>query len=101
MSERQYLNQRWKLRPFWHYHVSAERSDAPIMRPLCTSTYIRDDDAWMRLDPLKPGRRWRDCGTGLDMGAGRTFLRGRRQVLSDRCPAKFVSSEHVTAMWFA
>lgn len=31
------------------YHVSAERSDAPIYEALCTSTYIRDDDAWLRL----------------------------------------------------
>lgn len=31
------------------YHVSAERGDSPTYTALCTSTYIRDDEAWLRL----------------------------------------------------
>jgi hypothetical protein len=31
------------------YRVSAERSDDPIYEALCTSTYLKDDDRWMRL----------------------------------------------------
>jgi hypothetical protein len=31
------------------YHVSAERSDDPIYEALCTSTYLKDDDTWLRL----------------------------------------------------
>lgn len=31
------------------YHVSAERSDVPIYEALCTSTYLKDDNKWLRL----------------------------------------------------
>ena len=31
------------------YHVSAERSSDPIYEALCTSTYLRDDDTWLRM----------------------------------------------------
>lgn len=31
------------------YHVSAERGDSPILEALCTSTYLKDDDKWLRL----------------------------------------------------
>ncbi|MFT7135501.1 MAG: hypothetical protein ACI80I_001498 [Akkermansiaceae bacterium] len=31
------------------YRVSAERGDTPIYEALCTSTYVRDDDKWVRL----------------------------------------------------
>jgi hypothetical protein len=31
------------------YHVSAERKDAPVHEALCSSVYLRDDDAWRRL----------------------------------------------------
>ena len=31
------------------YRVSAERGDDPIYDALCTSTYLKDDDAWLRL----------------------------------------------------
>lgn len=31
------------------YRVSAERGDMTIYDALCTSTYVRDDDAWLRL----------------------------------------------------
>lgn len=31
------------------YRVSAERSDVPIYEALCTSTYLKDDDKWLRL----------------------------------------------------
>ena len=31
------------------YRVSAERGDTPIYEALCTSTYVKDDDAWLRL----------------------------------------------------
>jgi cyclopropane-fatty-acyl-phospholipid synthase len=43
------------------YRVSAERSDEPIYKALCTSTYLNDDGKWLRLahqqtPPLNPGR---------------------------------------------
>ena len=31
------------------YRVSAERSGEPIYEALCTSTYLKDDDNWVRL----------------------------------------------------
>lgn len=31
------------------YGVSAERGDAPIYTALCTSTYVKDDNKWLRL----------------------------------------------------
>lgn len=31
------------------YRVSAERSDMPIYEALCTSTYLKDDEKWLRL----------------------------------------------------
>lgn len=31
------------------YRVSAERSDMPIYEALCTSTYLKDEDKWLRL----------------------------------------------------
>jgi hypothetical protein len=31
------------------YRVSAERSDEPIYKALCTSTYLNDDGKWLRL----------------------------------------------------
>ena len=31
------------------YRVSAERSGEPIYEALCTSTYLKDDDKWLRL----------------------------------------------------
>ena len=31
------------------YHVSAERGDAPLYEALCTSSYVKDDDTWLRL----------------------------------------------------
>lgn len=31
------------------YAVSAERGDMPIYTALCTSTYVKDDDTWLRL----------------------------------------------------
>jgi hypothetical protein len=31
------------------YRVSAERGDEPIYEALCTSTYLRDNDHWLRL----------------------------------------------------
>lgn len=31
------------------YHVSAERAGTPIYEALCTSTYFRDDDKWLRM----------------------------------------------------
>lgn len=31
------------------YRVSAERGDAPIYEALCSSTYLRDNDHWLRL----------------------------------------------------
>jgi hypothetical protein len=31
------------------YRVSAERSDTPIYEALCTSTYLKDDDQWLRV----------------------------------------------------
>ncbi|RYH06758.1 DUF4440 domain-containing protein [Tropicimonas sp. IMCC6043] len=31
------------------YRVSAEKADVPILRALCASTYLNDDDRWLRL----------------------------------------------------
>ncbi|QOL83251.1 DUF4440 domain-containing protein [Pseudooceanicola spongiae] len=31
------------------YRVSAERGGEPIYEALCTSTYLRDDETWLRL----------------------------------------------------
>lgn len=31
------------------YHVSAERDDTPIYEALCTSTYLKEDDVWLRM----------------------------------------------------
>ena len=31
------------------YRVSAERGDTPIYEALCTSTYLKDGDNWLRL----------------------------------------------------
>lgn len=31
------------------YRVSAERAGTPIYEALCTSTYIEDDEVWLRL----------------------------------------------------
>lgn len=31
------------------YRLSAERSDMPIYEALCTSTYLKDDEKWLRL----------------------------------------------------
>lgn len=31
------------------YRVSAERGDAPIYEAFCTSTYLKDEDKWLRL----------------------------------------------------
>lgn len=31
------------------YHVSAERDGEPIYQALCTSSYLQDDDTWLRL----------------------------------------------------
>jgi len=31
------------------YRVSAERGGEPIYEALCTSTYLKDDDNWLRL----------------------------------------------------
>ncbi len=31
------------------YRVSAERSGVPIYEALCTSTYLKDDNEWLRL----------------------------------------------------
>ncbi len=31
------------------YRVAAERGDLPIYQALCTSTYLKDDDKWLRL----------------------------------------------------
>ena len=31
------------------YEVSAEREDTPIFEALCSSTYLKDDGAWLRL----------------------------------------------------
>lgn len=31
------------------YEVSAEREDTPIFKALCSSTYLKDDDVWLRL----------------------------------------------------
>ncbi len=47
MSER-YLS-RQKDIAVLAYRVSAERSDEPIYKALCTSTYLSDDGKWLRL----------------------------------------------------
>lgn len=43
------------------YHVSAERSSDPIYEALCTSTYLRSADTWLRLShqqtPIDPDAR--------------------------------------------
>ena len=31
------------------YRVSAERGDLPIYEALCTSSYLKDDDTWLRI----------------------------------------------------
>jgi hypothetical protein len=31
------------------YRVSAERSDAPLYEAYCTSSYMKDEDTWLRL----------------------------------------------------
>lgn len=31
------------------YRVSAEKPDVPIFKALCASTYLHDEDSWMRL----------------------------------------------------
>jgi len=31
------------------YRASAERGDAPIYEAMCISTYLKDDDKWLRL----------------------------------------------------
>ena len=31
------------------YRVSAEKPDVPIYKALCASTYLHDDDSWLRL----------------------------------------------------
>lgn len=31
------------------YHVSAERSGVPVYEALCTSTYLKDDNKWLRM----------------------------------------------------
>ena len=31
------------------YRVSAEKADVPIFKALCASTYLNDDDRWLRL----------------------------------------------------
>ncbi len=31
------------------YRVAAERGDEPVYTALCTSTYLRDEDRWLRL----------------------------------------------------
>lgn len=31
------------------YRASAEKPDVPVFKALCTSTYLHDDDSWMRL----------------------------------------------------
>lgn len=31
------------------YRVSAERGGEPVYEALCTSTYLKDDDKWLRL----------------------------------------------------
>jgi hypothetical protein len=34
---------------FLAYHVSAERSDIPLYEALCTSSYLKDDEKWLRI----------------------------------------------------
>jgi hypothetical protein len=31
------------------YRVSAEKPDVPIYKALCASTYLNDDDTWLRI----------------------------------------------------
>jgi hypothetical protein len=31
------------------YHVSAEKPDIPIYKALCSSTYLNDDESWLRI----------------------------------------------------
>ena len=31
------------------YRVSAEKTDVPIYKALCASTYLNDDDTWLRI----------------------------------------------------
>ncbi|WP_240804295.1 hypothetical protein [Qingshengfaniella alkalisoli] len=31
------------------YRVSAEKADVPILEALCASTYLRDEDRWLRI----------------------------------------------------
>lgn len=31
------------------YHVSAEKADVPIYEALCASTYLHDEDKWLRI----------------------------------------------------
>ena len=31
------------------YRVSAEKPDVPIYKALCASTYLHDDDTWLRI----------------------------------------------------
>lgn len=31
------------------YRVSAEKSDVPIFKALCASTYLHDEDTWLRI----------------------------------------------------
>jgi cytochrome c oxidase assembly protein Cox11 len=31
------------------YRVSAEKADVPIYKALCASTYLNDDDTWLRI----------------------------------------------------
>jgi len=31
------------------YRVSAEKPDVPIYKALCASTYLRDEEKWLRL----------------------------------------------------
>lgn len=31
------------------YRVSAEKADVPIYKALCASTYLKDDESWMRI----------------------------------------------------
>ncbi|SDL75695.1 hypothetical protein SAMN04488026_111210 [Aliiruegeria lutimaris] len=31
------------------YRVSAEKADVPIYKALCASTYLNDDDSWLRI----------------------------------------------------
>ena len=35
------------------YRVSAEKPDVPISKALCASTYLKDDDRWLRISHLQ------------------------------------------------